>query len=186
MERAQGATFQRRRRECRMPSAPAAARVVVDSTRVSHHRFTGRVRHSLRDGFTAYSGLSLVTGLVCHHPRAMRSIVTKLNASVGASGPHGFAVRSRRFVRRADARLTPPASTASHPNDRDDHDAPLSRGGTAGIEGDLPRVNSGIFCGGELDWPNHVEFARKNRVFAQRLALPIAPNWGAAINIRRQ
>jgi hypothetical protein len=46
---------------------------------------TGQIRLSLRNGFTAYSALSLVTGLCCHHHQrdaqrhhfsAMRSIVT--------------------------------------------------------------------------------------------------------------
>jgi hypothetical protein len=35
----------------------------------SHHRFTETVRHSLHDGFTAYSALSPVIGLVCHRRR---------------------------------------------------------------------------------------------------------------------
>ena len=35
------------------------------------------------------------------------------------------------FVQRAFARLNAVASTASHPNDRDDHDTPLWRGGLA-------------------------------------------------------
>jgi hypothetical protein len=63
--------------------------------------------------------------------RVMRSIIANLNASVGASGPHGFAVRNKRF---RPARLRAPdavASTASHPNVRDDHDTPLWRGGMA-------------------------------------------------------
>ena len=147
---------------------------VVDSTRVSHHRFTGRIRHSLRDGVTAYSGLSLVTGLVCHHRR--RIDIHRLDASVGASGPHGFAVRSRRFVRRADARLTPPASIAFHPNDRDDHDAPIFRGGMPARRADLPWMNSELFCDQRLDRPNHAEFAWQNRASAQRSAWSIAPN----------
>jgi hypothetical protein len=41
--------------------------------------------------FTAYTVLSLVTGLSCHHRHA--DISTRLDASVGAPGPHGFAVR---------------------------------------------------------------------------------------------
>ena len=58
------------RRECRVRDAPAASRAKVKSTQVSHHRFTERVRHSLRDGFTAYSELSPVNGLCCHrHPQ---------------------------------------------------------------------------------------------------------------------
>jgi hypothetical protein len=86
--------------------APAAARVVVISTRVSHHGHTGNTRHSPRNGFTAYSALSPVTGLVCH--RRQRNRFRRLDASVGASGPHDFAVR-----KHALSSATPPASTAS-------------------------------------------------------------------------
>jgi hypothetical protein len=64
----------------------------VESTRVSHHGHTGNTRHSPRNGFTAYSALSPVTGLVCH--RHQRNCFHQLNASVGASGPHDFAVRA--------------------------------------------------------------------------------------------
>ena len=59
-----------------------------------------------RNGFTAYVGLSPVTGLFCH--RRLADIVlslpgwadrnsAKLDASVGASGPHDFAVREKRL-----------------------------------------------------------------------------------------
>jgi hypothetical protein len=46
-------------------SAPQP-RVVVENTRVSHHRFAGHSRPSLRDGFTAYFVISPVIGLSCH------------------------------------------------------------------------------------------------------------------------
>ena len=52
--------------------------------------------------------LSPVTGLVCH--RRLQGLDRKLDASVGASGPHGFAVRSQHLA-SADAT----ASTASRP-----------------------------------------------------------------------
>jgi hypothetical protein len=58
------------------------------------HEHTGSaeaIRPSLRNGFTAYNALSLVTGLSCHHHR--RDTSRQLDASVGASGPHDFAVR---------------------------------------------------------------------------------------------
>jgi hypothetical protein len=42
--------------------APAAARVVVVSTRVSHHEYAGNTRHSPRNGFNACSVLSPATG----------------------------------------------------------------------------------------------------------------------------
>src|ERR1700730_8643838 len=59
-----------------------------------------------RNGFTAYVVLSPVTGLFCH--RHLADIVlskpgwanknsAKLDASVGASGPHDFAVREKRL-----------------------------------------------------------------------------------------
>jgi hypothetical protein len=56
----------RGRRECRERVAPAAA-CATKSTRVSNHRYAAICRHSLRNGFTAYIVLSLVTGLFCHH-----------------------------------------------------------------------------------------------------------------------
>jgi hypothetical protein len=37
--------------------APAAARVVVVSTRVSHHEYAGNTRHSPRNGFNGYFAL---------------------------------------------------------------------------------------------------------------------------------
>jgi hypothetical protein len=81
---------------------------------------------------TASFVLSLVTGLSCHHHpcdaqrhhlRDAQGIITSLNASVGASGPHDFAVRKQaRFVsaRRRVHRI--PHSTfvtiAIRPSDR--------------------------------------------------------------------
>jgi hypothetical protein len=41
-------------------------RVRKKSTRVSHHRFTGTTGIPCANGFTAYSALSPVIGLVCH------------------------------------------------------------------------------------------------------------------------
>src|SRR6201999_3593734 len=72
---------------------------------------------------TAYSALSLVTGLCCHHhPRHAARMITNSNASVGASGPHGFAVRQRRASSRA-----PPRPPHSAPDTRDAREAPLLR-----------------------------------------------------------
>jgi hypothetical protein len=63
-------------------------------TKENAHEHTGSaeaIRHSLRDGFTAYFALSPVTGLSCHRHR--RNYFRQLDASVGASGPHDFTVR---------------------------------------------------------------------------------------------
>jgi len=67
----------------------------VEGTRVSHHEYTENTRHSrTRMVLTVSFALSLVTGLSCHHRLADHP--TKLDASVGASGPHDFAVRNER------------------------------------------------------------------------------------------
>jgi hypothetical protein len=60
--------------------------------------------------FTAYSALSPVTGLVCH--RRLAGLTAKLDASVGASGPHAFAVRLKRIRQSAIRvhRIPPPTS----------------------------------------------------------------------------
>jgi hypothetical protein len=73
-----------------------------------HHRFAGNAQLSPRNGFTAYFVLSPVTGLFCH--RRLRKCFRKLDASVGASGPHDFAVR----FSAARQRVAKP-SIASHP-----------------------------------------------------------------------
>src|SRR3954468_4743181 len=59
----------------------------------SHHGHTGFTRHSLRNGFTTYTALSPVIGLVCH--RRQRNISRQLDASIETSEPHDFAVRFR-------------------------------------------------------------------------------------------
>ena len=62
---------------------------------------------------TAYSALSLVIGLVCHHHRRDAKHHRQLDASVGASGPHGFAVRkNKRLRQRAPSRPPHPDPTS--------------------------------------------------------------------------
>jgi len=69
---------------------------------------------------TVSSALSPVTGLSCHRRLRGKNFPRKLDASVGAPGPHGFAVRQNA------ARLAP-LKRPSHPapNVRDDAYAPL-------------------------------------------------------------
>jgi hypothetical protein len=95
-----------------MPAAPAASRAKIESTRDSHHRYTGsKAGIPCAMVLTAYFGLSPVTGLFCHRRPAEHS--TELDASVGASGPHDFAVRIS-IVRPAHMRVPDAAaSTAS-------------------------------------------------------------------------
>jgi hypothetical protein len=111
---------------------------------------------------TAYSALSLVTGLCCHHHQrdaarditsvrckasslVMRGRLRQFDASVGASGPHGFAVRCQRASSCAPSRPPHPI-----PNVRDDREAPLlqrARNGTV-IVVILARREAKCFCAG--------------------------------------
>jgi len=125
-------------------AAPAASRANEKCTRASHHRYAETVRHSLRDGATTYFVLSPVTGLFCH--RRLADHPAKLDASVGASGPHDFAVR-RSFARLA----TLPRPPHPAPNVRDDGQRPsLGRDGGS-CRSDLPDGLSEIFLQMGLD-----------------------------------
>jgi hypothetical protein len=73
--------------------APAALRVKIENTQVSHHRFAETSRHSLREWFYGCFVLSPVIGLSCHRPRRDAKHHRQLDFSVEKSGPHDFAVR---------------------------------------------------------------------------------------------
>ena len=66
----------RGRRECRAPDAPAAARGVVVSTRVSHHGHTGNTRHSPRNGFNSLFR-ALPGDRACLPPSPLRSLLPR-------------------------------------------------------------------------------------------------------------
>jgi hypothetical protein len=103
----------RGRRECRVRAAPAVS--CAKNCAFGAHEHTGErrtLRHPLRNGFTAYNVLSPVSGLVV---TVTCGLLHKLDASIAAPGPHDFAVRGQRFVRR-QATPDAAASTASHPN----------------------------------------------------------------------
>jgi hypothetical protein len=60
----------RGRRECRAPLAPAVScAMCTDKCAHEHTGTAGAARHSLRDGFTAYTVLSLETNSSCLHRR---------------------------------------------------------------------------------------------------------------------
>src|SRR5260221_6790851 len=93
--------------------------------------------------------ISPVTGLFCH--RHLRVVSRKLSASVGAPGPHDFAVR-RNVARLVDTA----ASIASHPHVRDDAYAPLAE---AGPRKKLPNEGSmktHYFCAPDSTTPIHL------------------------------
>jgi hypothetical protein len=106
-------------RECRAPDAPAAARGVVVNTRVSHHGHTGITRHSPRDGFTAYSALSSVTGLSCHRPPRNAKHCRELMPASGHQD-HTTSPSARRALVS-----TPSCVHRIPPRVRDDRETPL-------------------------------------------------------------
>jgi hypothetical protein len=73
------------------PLHPQPRAQSVGSTRVSHHRYPGTPGLPCAMVLTVSFALSSATGLFCH--RRLQVTTCKLDASVGASGPHDFAVR---------------------------------------------------------------------------------------------
>src|ERR1700678_3214977 len=92
----------------------------VESTRVSHHRFTGTPGLPCAMVLTGSSALSLVTGLCCHHHRRDAKHHRHLDAALGASGPHGFAVRKVSALVSSAPRVH-----RIPPRVRDDREPPL-------------------------------------------------------------
>ena len=136
----------RGRRESRVANAPAASRA-----KIKKHTSVVTTGSPVSPGLpcamvlTVSFGLSPVTGLCCH--RRLANCFAKLDASVGASGPHDFAVRA------STARLAS-LPRPSHPalNVRDDAYVPLNRGGTGrACRDDLPDGESEIFLQRGLD-----------------------------------
>jgi hypothetical protein len=64
---------------------------IMESTRASHHRFTGTSRHSLHNGFTVSFVLSPVSRALLPPSSAVR--LRQLDTGMRVSGPHDFAVR---------------------------------------------------------------------------------------------
>jgi hypothetical protein len=96
---------------------------------------------------TAYFALSPVTGLFCHRRQRDAKHHRQLDASVGASGPHDFAVR-----KSAPSSAAPLASIASRSNVRDDRDTPLCVGRDGErCRSDLGEKNTRIFLQEGLD-----------------------------------
>ena len=93
---------------------------------------------------TACFALSPVTGLVC--PHRQRSYLRQLDASVGASGPHGFAVRELSAFVNA-----PPHVHRIPSRIRDDREPPLLGRDGRICRNDLPDGESGIFFETGLD-----------------------------------
>src|SRR6187431_3469158 len=99
------------RRESRVPIAPA----VVHKKRTSGPQVNRIIRLSLRDGLRLIRDLpgdrALLPPSPCRYqtikPGWARHISTRLDASVGAPGPHDFAVRARPAKALAGPRTHP-------------------------------------------------------------------------------
>jgi hypothetical protein len=127
----------------------------VVNTRVSHHGHTGITRHSPHNGFNGFLR-ALLGDRALLPPSPAEDFSRQLDASVGASGPHDFAVRVSAIRQRRRPRPPHPALYV-----RDDRETPLmSRRDGAACRDDLPDKESGIFFVKELDEENHVDPAR--------------------------
>src|SRR6266702_992768 len=71
--------------------------------RARAYRAAEAIRHSLRNGFTAYNVISPVNGFLA---TVIGGTCRQLDASTAASGPHVFAVRTSRA--RLSQLLRPP------------------------------------------------------------------------------
>src|SRR3984957_9638635 len=134
----------------------------VESTRVSHHGRTGITRHSRTRWF--YSLFRALPGDRAFLPPSPRGVASaKLDASVGASGPHDFAVRKSALSSAA-----PSASIASPPYVRDDRETPLCAGRDGErYAGDLRRKGMKIFLRRGLDDPNQIDPVQQIALSAQ-------------------
>jgi hypothetical protein len=129
-----------------VPAAPAAscakgskAHELVTTDPPEHPAFP----HAMV--LTVSFALSPVTGLSCHRRLADNS--AKLDASVGASGPHDFSVR--KLAHSSARRLRPPHPA---PYVRDDRETPLCVGRDGGIcKSDLGQARKEIFLQRGLD-----------------------------------
>ncbi len=161
---------------------------VQGCTKESAHEHTGSaeaIRHSLRNGFTAYAVLSSATNSFCHRRQRIKTCpspvgpthLRRLDISNGCQDhtvlPYATsAVRPARrtsltsFARPAiTLRADAAASTASHPAFVTTAKRPScrERTGRAGRT-DLPDSESGIFFAGGLEDPNQIEIAMINRL----------------------
>src|SRR5216684_652 len=139
---------------------------------------------------TAYVVLSPVTGLFCHRRQRISGLSapgwadlpsTRLDASVGASGPHDFAVRSNRLSsarlvtahRFKEPALRSPraqnaaASTASRPYVRDDGQRPSVWDGIRKVLEVIWGVRKQkYFC--KQDWTGSISLIRFNKFAVAR------------------
>ena len=115
----------RGRREDRVRAAPAVS--CASCTKKGAHEHTGSaetLRPSPRNGFTAYSALSLVTGFLATIAREKRLLLTNLTPASGRQN-HTTSPSASRAVRQKRIRVH-----RIPPHVRDDREPPLLSGET--------------------------------------------------------
>jgi len=133
----------------------------VESTRVSHHGRTGITRHS-RTRMVLTVSFALSGDRACLPPSPAKTCFRTLDASVGASGPHDFAVRFAPLVCSAKA------STASRTQRTVTIAIRPSCGtGCAKDACDLGEARREIFFWEGLDYPNQIDPLKEIRFLAQ-------------------
>src|ERR1700737_3647723 len=112
----------RGRREDRVRAAPAVSCANAQRKRTRAYRFSGGIRPSLRNGFTAYNALSSATGFLA--TVISRALPQDLTPASGRQDHTTSPSASVPFVNDTSA------STASHRAFRDDREPPLLSGET--------------------------------------------------------
>jgi hypothetical protein len=126
------------RREDRVSDAPAASYAKVKSIRVSHHRFAGSIRPSLRNGFNGF--LRSLPGDRAFLPPSLRG--NSPQSLIPASGYQN--ATTSPSANAAPSSTAPLASTTSRPAFRDDRERP-----SVGRDRDSIRV---ILAGAEAEY----------------------------------
>src|SRR5882724_11794146 len=106
-----------------MPDARCTRDLVCNvhkKVRTRAYRAAENIRHSLRNGFTAYNELSPVNGSFA---TVISGTYRRLDTSTEVSGPHVFAVRSRtvryRHYQRPPQPVPRSRTIMTRPSDRD-------------------------------------------------------------------
>ena len=172
-----------------MPGACCTRGLVCNSARRNAHEHTGTagaLRHSLRSGLTAYTGLSPETNSSCLRRRRVedlakpgwdRNISAGLTPAMGARTTRlcrtlqrqssARCVRSRTKARPANTTTRPtlPRPPQPAPTFVTMANAPLPGRDGGSCRGDLGLARRSIFLQARLDRANHVEVVKENRSF---------------------
>jgi len=175
-----------------MPGACCTRGLVCNKCEENAHEHTGTagaLRHSLRNGLTAYTALSLETNSFCLHRRRIEGLPKPGWVDVSSAGlTPATGARTTRLCRtqprqssarcvRSQAKARPATTTTRPTLPRPPQpaptfvtmaNAPLPRRDGGICRGDLGLARSSIFLRTGLDRANRVEVAAENRFCAHR------------------